>query len=393
MYSYSQRLSWSLSSNAFSELVSAKRSTGALLLDLTRSNPTEVLADYPHAAISRAYGDIADFHYMPDPAGKWEAREVICRYYEQRGVSLFPNQVVLTASTSEAYALLFKLFCNPGDEILVPVPSYPLFEFLAALESVRVVPYRLCYDGTWHFDFHHLEGQISSCTKVIVIVNPNNPTGSLLRSFEAAELSRIAQKYRLPIVSDEVFFDYSILSTTDAVGTLTTQNGNLTFSLNGLSKTAGMPQMKLGWIAINGPSSEVETARRNLDLVLDTYLSVGTPVQAALPRLFKIGDSIRDRLLSRIRQNHARLLELLGNTPATCLRTESGWTAIVQLPNIMSEDAWTARLLEECNVIVQPGYFFDMPREPDIVLSLVTPEDEFETGISRIRMFLAQAGQ
>lgn len=393
MYSYSQRLSWSLPSNTFSELVAAKRSAGALLLDLTRSNPTEVLADYPHAAISRAYGDIANFRYAPDPAGKWQARETVCRYYEQRGVSLSPNQIVLTASTSEAYALLFKLFCNPGDEILAPVPSYPLFEFLAALESVRIVPYRLCYDGSWHFDFHHLEGQISPRTKGIVIVNPNNPTGSLLKSFEAAELSRIAQKYRLPIISDEVFFDYSILSTTDTVPTLAAQSHELTFSLNGLSKTAGMPQMKLGWIAISGPPAEVETARQNLDLVLDTYLSVGTPVQAALPRLFEIGGSIRDQLLRRIRQNHAKLLELLGNTSATCLRTEAGWTAIVQLPNIMSEDAWTTRLLEERNVIVQPGYFFDMPQEPYIVLSLITSEDEFETGIRRISMFLAQAGQ
>ncbi len=384
---YSQRLSWSLPSNPFSNRIEAKRRAGIRLLDLTRSNPTEVLRNYPHSAIRNAYGTISDFSYTPDAAGKREARETISRYYEKRGVSVSPDQLFLTASTSEAYALLFKLFCNPGDEILAPIPSYPLFEYLAALESVRIVPYQLRYDGSWHIDSHHLRSQISSHTRAIVVVNPNNPTGSLLKNFEASELSHIAHTHHLPIISDEVFFDYALLPTANVTSTLAAQSSVLAFSLNGLSKTAGMPQMKLGWIAMSGPIPEMSVAKRNLELLLDTYLSVGIPVQIALPELLKVGNGVRAQLLQRIRHNFATLKNLLDNTTATCLHTEAGWSAIVRLTNIFSEEAWTTRLLEECNVIVQPGYFFDMPQEAYIVISLITPEDEFETGVSKIREF------
>lgn len=360
------------------------------MLDLTRSNPTEVLPDYPHAAIRDAYGEVSDFCYAPDAAGKRDAREAIGSYYEQRGVAVPPGRLFLTASTSEAYALLFKLFCNPGDEILAPIPSYPLFEYLAALESVRIIPYQLRYDGSWHIDFHHLRSQISPRTRAIVIVNPNNPTGSLLKNFEASELSHIAQAHHLPIISDEVFFDYALISTTNATPTLAAQNSILSFSLNGLSKTAGMPQMKLGWIAMSGPAPEMDMARRNLELLLDTYLSVGTPVQSALPQLLKLGDGIRSQLIQRIKRNFANLKRLFNNTTATCLHTEAGWSAIVRLPNIFSEDAWTARILEECDAIVQPGYFFDMSHEAYMVVSLITPEDEFEAGVNKIRLLLGR---
>ncbi len=224
------------------------------LLDLTRSNPTEVLTGYPHQAIREAYGNICDFGYTPEPAGKRNAREAIQGYYQQSGVDVPVDHLFLTASSSESYGLLFKLLCNPGDEILAPVPSYPLFEYLAALESVRIVPYHLRYDGSWHIDFHHLRSQISPRTRAIVIVNPNNPTGSLLKSLESDELFHVAQKNRLPIISDEVFFDYPLLSSQNAVSTLAAQDSILAFSLNGLSKAAGMPQMKLGWIAVKRAS-------------------------------------------------------------------------------------------------------------------------------------------
>lgn len=390
MYAYSHRLSWSLLSNSFSDRVEAKRRAGIQLLDLTRSNPTEVLRDYPHAAISDAYGKVNDFCYTPEAAGKREAREVVGSYYEQRGVTVSPNRLFLTASTSEAYALFFKLFCDPGDEILAPIPSYPLFEYLAALESVRIIPYQLRYDGSWHIDFHHLRNQISPRTRAIAIVNPNNPTGSLLKNVEASELLHIAQAHHLPIISDEVFFDYTLVPNTNTTRTLAAQNSVLAFSLNGLSKAAGMPQMKLGWIAMSGPAPEMDIAGRNLELLLDTYLSVGTPVQGALPQLLKIGDGIRSQLVQRIRQNFVNLQQLLKNTAATCLHIEAGWSAIVRLPNIFSEDHWTARILEEYGVIVQPGYFFDMPHESYIVVSLITPEDEFDAGINAIRLLLAQ---
>lgn len=390
MYFYSQRLSWSAPSNSFSSRVQAKRRAGVPLIDLTRSNPTEVLSAYPRAAIRDAYARIDDFSYVPDPSGKQEAREAISRYYEQRGIVVAPDRLLLTASTSEAYSLLFKLLCNPGDEVLAPIPSYPLFEYLAALESVRIVPYQLRYDGSWHVDFHHLRSQISSRTRAIVIVNPNNPTGSFLKSFEAIELFRIAQDHHLPLVSDEVFFDYALRPLANAVSTLTAQDSVLAFSLNGLSKTAGMPQMKLGWIATSGPASEVDAATSHLELLLDTYLSVGTPVQNALPELLEIGSGVRRQLLERTKQNFANLKRLLNNCPATCLHTEAGWSAIVRLPNLVSEEAWTARFLEECTVVVQPGYFFDMPSEAYIVVSLITPECEFQDGMERIQRLVAQ---
>lgn len=391
LYSYSHRLSWAAPSNSFTNQIEAKRHAGFSLLDLTRSNPTEVLQNYPHTAISDAYGQVRDFTYLPESAGRLDARFAISAYYKERGFAVPSERIFLTASTSEAYALLFKLFCDPGDEVLTPIPSYPLFEYLAALESVRMVPYRLLYDGSWHIDFHHLRQQISPQTRAIVIVNPNNPTGSLLKNSEADELLEIAQAYKLPIISDEVFFDYPLRSTPNALTTFTAQNQALTFSLNGLSKAAGMPQMKLGWVAVSGPAHQLETPVRNLELVLDTYLSVGTPVQRVLPELLKIGDGIRKQLTERTQRNLAILERLLFNTSATVLHAEAGWSAIIRLPNVLSEDTWTTRILEEGNVIVQPGYFFDMPHDAYVVVSLITPEAEFETGVTRIRHLLEQA--
>lgn len=382
---YSHRLSWSTSPNKIHELVQRKRRFGTRILDLTQSNPTKVLPDYPHAAISRAYGAVSDFTYDPDPAGFRDAREAVSSYYRQRGFSVPPNRLLLTTSTSEAYALLFKLLCDAGDEVLIPVPSYPLFEYLAALEAVRVVPYRLCYDGSWHIDFSHLRKQISPCTKAIVIVTPNNPTGSILKTYEASELLRIGEEHHLPIISDEVFMDYPLRATPDAAPILASQSSALGFSLNGLSKATGMPQMKLGWIGLGGPNGEVKSAQENLELLLDTYLSIGTPVQRALPQLLEIGAGIREQIARRVLQNLATLAEALSGSPAHCLETEAGWSAIVRLPNIRSEDDWTARLLEEGNVIVQPGYFFDMEQEAHIVVSLITPADEFEEGASKLR--------
>jgi alanine-synthesizing transaminase len=382
---YSHRLRWSTSPNKIHELVQAKRGEGARLLDLTQTNPTKVLPDYPHAAISRAYGGVSDFTYQPEPAGTWNAREAVSSYYHQRGFAIPPDRLILTASTSEAYGLLFKLLCDAGDEVLVPVPSYPLFEYLAALEGVRLVPYRLSYDGSWHIDFSYLRKQISPRTKAIVVVTPNNPTGSVLKSYEGSELLRIAGERQLPIISDEVFTDYRLRAIQHPAPTLSVQSSVLTFSLNGLSKAAGMPQMKLGWIALGGPADEVKRARDRLEFLLDTYLSVGTPVQSALPQLLEIGAGIREQIGQRVNQNLTKLGQLLQGSPAHCLDTEAGWSAIVRLPNVCTEDDWTARLVEEGNVIVQPGYFFDMEHEAYIVVSLITPPDQFEEGASKIR--------
>lgn len=385
MYKYSQRLPWDVSSNSLTGLLRAKRLACVPLLDLTVSNPTEAFADYPHKAIQDAYAHVDDFTYKPDPFGQEQARSAIAELYGRRGIAISPDRLVLTASTSEAYALLFKLFGDPESEILAPAPSYPLFEYLAALESLRIVPYRLVYDGAWSIDWANLREQIGPRTRAIVIVNPNNPTGSFLKRWEAEELFQIAQQHELPIISDEVFLDYSFGESGDKQKTLIGSESILSFSLDGFSKTAVMPQMKLGWIAINGREEQVEIARARFELLLDTYLSVSTPVQCAAPELLHIGAEFQHKVAARTKRNLNSLSRCLHNTPAHALHTEGGWSVIVQLPRTHSEETWVSRLLEEQGVIVQPGYFFDMASEAYVVRSLITPPETFDEGIVRLR--------
>jgi hypothetical protein len=365
--------------------VEEQRRTGAPLLDLTSANPTEVLADYPHAEIQRAYARLDNFAYQPDPFGSEQARQAIADWYGERGIQVSPDQLALTASTSEAYGLLFKLLCSPGDEVLAPTPSYPLFEYLARLESVEVVPYRLLYDGSWFVDFVSLRAAISERTRAMVIVNPNNPTGSFLKKQETAELLAIAQEHGLPIVADEVFLDYGFADATECTRTLIGCDSALSFSLGGLSKSAGMPQMKLAWIAVNGPAEIRSDVHARLELLLDTYLSVATPVQNALSQLLTIGGGIAREIAARIERNLAALQDILRDSHVHMLHVEGGWSAILQLPNMYREETWLGELIARQHVLVQPGYFFDMPSEPYVVVSLLTPERRFTEGIRRLR--------
>jgi alanine-synthesizing transaminase len=381
LYSYSRRLTWDHSQNAFTRLVEEQRRAGASLLDLTSANPTEVFDKYPHAEIQQAYARLDDFTYRPDPFGTERARQAIADWYERRGIAVSPDQLALTASTSEAYALLFKLLCDPGDEVLVPSPSYPLFEYLARLESVEAVPYRLLYDGSWFVNFTSMQAAISARTRAIVVVNPNNPTGSFLKSHETEELFKIAQQHNLPIVADEVFMDYAFAGTGGCTRTFIGDDRVLSFSLGGLSKSAGMPQMKLAWIAVNGRAE----VRGRLELLLDTYLSVATHVQYALGELLTIGEGVARQIHTRVARNRAALESILRDSPVNALHAEAGWSAVLQLPNIWREDAWMAELIRRRRVLVQPGYFFDMPSEPYAVVSLLTPEDAFAEGIERLR--------
>jgi alanine-synthesizing transaminase len=390
LYKYSHRLSWAIASNTFSQLVQQKREAGAKLLDLTVSNPTEAFEDYPHAEIARASRAVADFAYQPDPFGEESARLAIAEYYASRGISVSSRQLLLTASTSEAYAFLFKLLCDAGDEILTPVPSYPLFEYLASLESVRVSCYRLRYDGSWFIDFDSVNQLLSPRTRAIIVVNPNNPTGSFLKSDEAQQLFRLAEEHRLPIISDEVFMDYSIGAHAGRIQTLIGSNSALTFSLNGLSKSAGMPQMKLAWIVISGPESDCDLARKRLELIADTYLSVATPVQRGLPELMRVGAGMRQQIAARIKHNLRVLSGVLENSSAHVLHCEAGWSAIIQLPAVSSEETWVARLLSEQNIIAQPGYFFDLEAGAHVVVSLITRPEAFGEGIQKLKQTVDQ---
>jgi alanine-synthesizing transaminase len=393
---YSSRLSWTLPPNPLTTLQDQHRRANIPLLDLTISNPTAAFPNYPHTQIAQAYSAIPDFTYHPDPLGQPQARALLAAWYQERAITISPDQLALTASTSEAYSLLFKLLCDPGDEILIPIPSYPLFEYLAQLEGITTIPYRLLYDGSWFLDFASLRAAISLRTRAIVIVNPNNPTGSFLKLHELAALLEIAQQHNLPVISDEVFMDYtfdppsptalpSSQPSSNSARTLIGQNETLSFSLNGLSKAAGMPQLKLGWIAINGPAAIRAEARARLELILDTYLSVGTPVQSALGLLLQAGAEFQTRIRARISQNRQALAALLNASPVHTLHAEGGWSAILQLPNIYKEEIWAARLLTEHQVLTQPGYFFDMASEAYLVVSLITAPDVFAEGIRRLR--------
>jgi alanine-synthesizing transaminase len=357
---FSSRLDWSLELNKLSALLKTKHH----VLDLTESNPTRAGFEYPAEEILAALSDARALRYEPDPRGLLSAREAVAAYYGDVPAS----SILLTASTSEAYAYLFKLLCDPGDEILSPRPSYPLFEFLAGLESVRVVQYPLRYDGAWHIDFDFLARAITPRTRAIVVVNPNNPTGSFLKREEWSRL----EQFGIPILSDEVFSDYAFSSAPRPPSPSV-----LRFSMSGLSKIAALPQMKLGWIVAAGPGHEAALAR--LELIADTYLSVATPVQIALPRLFHASAGVRAQIITRTRANLALLKSV-----TQPLHLEGGWYAILQVPRTRSEEDWALDLLARRDVLVQPGFYYDFESEAFLVISLLPPPEVFAEALHRL---------
>ncbi len=360
---FSRRLPRELHPNALAELLREKRAAGAQILDLTESNPTHAGIEYPAGFLSSLAVEAAA-RYEPEPFGLPAARETIAREYGAHA-----DRVVMTASTSEAYSWLFKLLCDPGDEVLVPRPSYPLFDYLAALESVQVRHYGLFYDHGWCIDFHTIARAINHRTRAIVLVNPNNPTGHFLRRHELEQLAA----FGLPVISDEVFRDYPLQPAPDSVLTLQGFDGTLAFTLNGLSKTVGLPQMKLAWMIAGGPPDQVREALARLEIIADTYLSVGTPVQCALPTLLELRTPVQRQILERLRGNLAVL------RPA--FDVEAGWYAILS-----RDEGAELRLLRDHDVLVQPGYFYDFENPRYIVLSLLTAPDVFKEGVARLQL-------
>ena len=375
---FSSRMKWDSHPNPLSILLGEKRRNGAPILDLTESNPTRAGLDYPGDELLAALADGRALRYDPDPRGLLTAREAVSQYYAQRGVEVPVSRILLTASTSEAYSYLFKLLADPGDEILVPRPSYPLFEYLAAMESVSVRQYPLRYDGAWHIDFAGLADAITPRTRAIVVVNPNNPTGSYLK---CAEWERL-QTFGLPILSDEVFSDFAFAPDPERITTLAGGSSVLTFSMSGLSKIAGLPQMKLGWIVAGGP--EHAAALEGLEWIADTFLSVSTPVQWALPRILAASVEVQDQIRRRARLNLQHLIERTSASPCRCLAVEGGWYAVLEVPRIRTEEEWALHLLAEKDVLVQPGFFYDFESEAFLVLSLLTPPAIFAEGLRRI---------
>ena len=380
---FSRRLAWGAPENRLAKAEADRRTSGLPFFDLTLSNPTQAELSYPARAIAQALADPDAAIYQPSPRGLLRARLAVAADYARRGAAVDAGNILLTASSSESYALLFKLLGNPGQAVLVPEPSYPLFDYLACLEGLTPRPYRLAFDGRWHIDFASLD---FSDAAAIVVVSPNNPTGSYLGGQDCDRLAALAAEHGLAVIADEVFADFPLSPAADAVVVMAGRPGPaLTFSLGGLSKASGLPQIKLGWIAASGPRDLVEPALANLELVADTYLSVATPVQLALPKLLELGTDIRRAIHERVLRNRRALASHIDSrSPCTLLPAEAGWSAILRVPEIMSDEEWALRLVQGDGVLVQPGYFFDLHLGATLVVSLLTPPATFDHGIARI---------
>ena len=372
----SARTSWPQTQNALLDALDARRRAGLPIIDLTASNPTTVgLSPGPEALT--AFADPRGVRYAPDSLGLPSAREAIAAYYAERGVRVDPAHVVVSASTSEAYSYLFALLADHGDEVLVPVPSYPLFSFLADLSGVRLVPYPLSYEGRWSIDLDALRDAVGERTRAILVVSPNNPTGSYLKRDELATMRQIASERGLAIIADEVFADFGFASDARRAPTLAAETAGLSFALSGLSKVAALPQAKLGWLVAAGAPQAVAAACERLAVIADTYLSVGTPVQLALPSLLANAAHTRAAITTRTARNLAHLCEALAPpSPASALHVEGGWYAVARMPATQTALDWSLALLER-GVYVHPGHFYDFEREAYLVLSLLAPEDAF----------------
>jgi len=388
---FSSRFPRDFRPNRLTRAVAAKRSEGVAILDLTESNPTHAGFAYPPEIVG-AFSDERLLRYDPSPAGLIEAREAVAHYYARRGHRVEPGRILLTASTSEAYAYLFKLLTDPGDQILAPRPSYPLFELLAAMESVEVRSYPLVRHGQWAIDFDALAAAVTGRTRAIILVNPNNPTGSFLKRDEWERLARLCAEHRLALISDEVFSDYAFGPDRERVSTVAAAEECLAFALGGLSKAAGLPQMKLGWIVVAGPDAERGPAWERLEWIADTYLSVGTPVQRAAAALLAAGETVQQQIRERTAGNLECARQALAGSCGTLLSVEGGWYIVIQVPRVRTEEEWTLELLDQCQVLVQPGFFYDFESEAFLVASLLTEPGVFRDGAVRLARFLGIPG-
>lgn len=382
---FSARFKWDLETNQLAKLLEEKRRVGVQWLDLTEANPTRCGFAYPATELLSALSQTGTLRYDPNPQGLLTARAAIADYYQTRQQTIDPAHIFLTASTSEAYAWLFKLLTDSGDEILVPQPSYPLFEFLATLEGVALRPYQLQYlhPRGWRLDFASLAQAITSRTRALIIVNPNNPTGSYLKQSESAQLAAFCRAHHLALIVDEVFNDYVLRDDPDHV-TDFASTAELTFVLNGFSKLLALPQMKLGWIVVQGETNLRRAAEARLELIADTFLSVNTPVQEAAPQWLRRRTDIQQEIMARVKLNLEFLACAVENSACRLLTVEGGWCATLEVPRRSSEEELVIQLLAEDNVLVHPGYFFDFVREAYVILSLLPPPVLFQAALARL---------
>jgi alanine-synthesizing transaminase len=380
---FSNRTNWNLTTNSLSEALARRRAAGKAVLDLTVSNPTECGFQYAPHAVMRALCSPRALEYHPDPKGLLIAREAVRRYYRDAGLNVSVEDMALTTSTSEAYSFIFRLLCNPGDELLSPAPSYPLFDFLAGIQDVKLKPYPVFYDHGWQIDLHALEQAISPQTRGVIVVNPNNPTGHFVKQNEMQILNQICGDRDLAIIADEVFLDFALMP--ERPMSFAANQEALTFTMSGISKISGLPQMKLAWLVVNGPEQQKEEALARLEVIADTYLSLSTPIQLAAPVLLGLRHGFQEQLMTRVRTNLAELDRQLAKQRA-CTRLEvgGGWYAILRVPATRSDEELALELLEQRGVYVHPGHFFDFQQDGYFVVSLITPETTFAEGVQRI---------
>jgi alanine-synthesizing transaminase len=381
---FAARTNWNLAGNRLSEALARHRAGGKrLLFDLTASNPTECGFAYDSEAILAALQNPTALRYEPNPKGLGSARLGVKQYYFARGATISAEDIVLTTSTSEAYSFVFRLLCNPGDELLIPAPSYPLFGFLADIQDVKLVRYPLVYDHGWQIDFHSLQQTITPRTRGVIVVNPNNPTGHFVKEKELAKLNELGAARGLALIADEVFLDFALGDARPV--TFAGNVGALTFAMSGLSKIAGLPQMKMAWVIASGPQELKRQAVERLEVIADTYLSPNAPVQLATPVFLQQRHGFQKQVMERVHNNLAELDRQLSKQKA-CERfeVEGGWYAVLRVPATGSDEELAIELLTKGDVYVHPGHFFDFAAEGYLVVSLIAREEEFAEGMRRV---------
>ena len=381
---FSRRSPLNVSINRLTERLRLLQAQSIKLFDLTQSNPSLVSLDYPLGS-SEEFEAILRRPYLPHPFGLSAAREAVAKDFARRNILSEPHRIILTASTSESYSFLFKLICDPGESVLIPRPGYPLLEYLTRLDAVKGIPYQLYYHSEWSIDLESLAKSVTKDTRAVVIVSPNNPTGSFIKSHELETLISLCHRYNLVLIGDEIFSDYPLPYDGKRGPSVLDQKEVLAFSLGGLSKSAGLPGAKLGWMAVGGPEVEVEEALARLELICDTYLSVSNAIQYALPGVLTLADETRQKIASRVAENYTTLSAKISTCPVCqVLELEGGWMATIQVPATKTEEMLAIELLEFDHVLVYPGYFFDFTNESFVVVSLLTNPEDFAEGITRL---------
>lgn len=380
---FAKRTAWNLATNELSQTLTRLRNSGKQIVDLTISNPTHCGFATDSDAILKALANPASLTYEPDPRGLESARRAVSAYYAEHGVQAPIESLFLTTGTSEAYSFAMRLLCEPGDEVLVPEPSYPLLGFLADIEDVKLVPYPLVFHDGWQMDLSALEEKITRRTRAVVVIHPNNPTGNYCRAEDAARLTALCSERGLAIIADEVFLDFAVEGPTRP--SFAGNSEALTFTLSGLSKIAGLPQMKASWMLVSGPEPFRRSALERLDVIADTFLSMNAPIQTAIPGFLALRADFQRQLLSRVRENLAELdRQLDGSSFCRRLPVEGGWYVVLCLESSGSDEDFAIELLSRKGVYIHPGHFYDFPGEGYLVASLIGPSADFAEGIGRL---------